>query len=189
MQREPAKLLIERRHAPERAEAFAHWTRRVLACARTSGCVSDFSVLTIGDEAILLLRFEDRHALVAWEAAPRTRRLLAEWPYADDGSCESMVRSGLETWFTLPSPLATAPPKWKMALVTWCALLPHSLFVGHVLPKDLPYPLGPAIASAVPLVSLTWLVMPRLSVWLRGFLYGRRASSPRPLTCLGARSP
>ena len=36
------------------------------------------------------------------------------------------MRSGLDTWFTLPDMPAPVkpPPKWKMALVTWLALFP-----------------------------------------------------------------
>jgi uncharacterized protein len=58
-----------------------------------------------------------------------------------------------------------------MALVTWLALLPQVLVLGLVVPSDLPYPLAPAISTAVPVVLLTWWIMPALTRRLYAWLY------------------
>jgi len=87
---------------------------------------------------------------------------------------ESQVQSGLETWFTLPDrPTPTnPPPKWKMALVTWLALLPMVIALSFILgPLDLPFLLNASVSTAIPVVMLTWVIMPRVTQALYGWLY------------------
>lgn len=174
----PAKLLLERHVPAAQRSAFEHWTRSLLASAQQTGALEGSSVLSVGEEALIILRFAGQDALDRWQGKSDVVALLYAWQ-AGSGTQERVVRTGLETWFTLPGSTRAAPAKWKMALVTWCALLPHVLLLGALLPRDLPYPLGPALGTALPVASLTWLVMPRLSAWLAGWLYphavGRQA--------------
>ena len=90
---------------------------------------------------------------------------------------QPLVRHGLETWFTLPGrPTLPAPPKWKMAVVTWLALLPKVLVLGSLLPMDLPVVARAAVSTAIPVALLTWVVMPRVTRWLAPWLYARRGA-------------
>ena len=76
----------------------------------------------------------------------------------------SQVRSGLEAWFTLPDRPAPMhpPPKWKMALVTWVALRPMVIGLSYALaPLRLPFLVTAAVSTAIPVVMLTWVIMPR----------------------------
>ncbi len=83
--------------------------------------------------------------------------------------------TGLESWFTLPGrPGTTPPPPYKMALLTWITIFP--LITGlavalEPLLEDLPLvpSLGITTALAVPL--MTWVVMPRVTLLLRAWLY------------------
>jgi antibiotic biosynthesis monooxygenase (ABM) superfamily enzyme len=81
-------------------------------------------------------------------------------------------RTGLETWFDLPG---RAPPsRGKMAVVTWAALFPLVLLTNTVLGPVLePVPLVPrvAVTCAAMVALMTWVVMPRLTRWLAGWLY------------------
>ena len=76
---------------------------------------------------------------------------------------------GLEAWFRTPE----SPPKWKMAFLTWLGVWPTIWIVSRFLvPRlsGLPQLFGSAIATAVVVACLTWLVMPLLvrlfSLWL-----------------------
>ena len=76
---------------------------------------------------------------------------------------------GLEAWFR-----AAAPPRWKMALLTWLGVWPTSLVFGTLLGArlaDLPVLVSSGIVAAVIVVCLTWIVMPLLvrlfHFWLR----------------------
>jgi antibiotic biosynthesis monooxygenase (ABM) superfamily enzyme len=86
------------------------------------------------------------------------------------------IKTGFETWFSVPSrSVAPAvPPRWKMTLVTWLALFPQVVILSLLIPSALPMPVRAALLTAAPVVMLTWLVMPRLSVLLHEWLYAAR---------------
>ena len=53
---------------------------------------------------------------------------------------------------------AKPPANWKMAIVTWVALLPLAIALAHM-------------STAIPVALLTWLVMPALTRLLYRWLY------------------
>lgn len=80
--------------------------------------------------------------------------------------------SGLEAFFReRERPL---PPRWKMAIVTFCGVFPAVLLWSRVLPPlltGLPHLLTAALVNAAVVASLTWLVMPRLTHLLHAWLH------------------
>ena len=64
----------------------------------------------------IINRFSDKSSLDAWEKSEVARKLIEE-----ANTCSTYERkTGLETWFTLPNlKTITAPPRWKMAIVTF----------------------------------------------------------------------
>ena len=88
--------------------------------------------------------------------------------------------SGLETWFTLPGQHSIVPPpRWKMAMVTLAGVYPVSLLIGFFLSpflKPVPLPLNSLLVSAIIVVLLTWVIMPRLTQRLKPWLYPNRAN-------------
>lgn len=83
--------------------------------------------------------------------------------------------TGLETWFTLPErPGTPPPPPHKMALLTWITIFPLITLVVLVLEpliQGLHIVLRLAVTTAVTVPVMTWLVMPRITRLLRGWLY------------------
>lgn len=79
---------------------------------------------------------------------------------------------GLEAWFRES---AHSPPRWKMALVTYCGVYltttPLLLYVAPLL-KSLPFAVQNAVFNGMVVPSLTWIVMPVLirltRIWLHG---------------------
>jgi len=170
---EPVKVVLERRVKPGAEQHFESWVRKLTQAANQSHALEGSSVLTAGNgEYFILLRFSSAAELDAWHSSPEIVALIAEGE-AYASAREPTVRTGLETWFTLPGipAPATAPPKWKMALVTWLALLPQVIALSFIVPKGLPFPLGPAISTAIPVMMLTWVLMPRLTKLLYRWLY------------------
>jgi antibiotic biosynthesis monooxygenase (ABM) superfamily enzyme len=96
---------------------------------------------------------------------------------------EPVRRMGLETWFTLPGlpAPAKAPPGWKMALVTWLALLPQVIALGFIIPASWPMLAGAVVGTVIPVSMLQWVVMPRLTRLLYGWLYAADPSVARSL--------
>lgn len=72
--------------------------------------------------------------------------------------------SGLEAWFR--SPGGGAPPRWKMALLTWIAVWPVSMLVPALLlpiiPAALPRFLASGVIAGGIVTVLTWGAMPLL---------------------------
>ncbi|WP_224367895.1 antibiotic biosynthesis monooxygenase [Hyalangium versicolor] len=179
---QPVKIVLERRVKPGAKEPFEQWIKEVMAVATGSLALQGSSVLTAGEhDYFILLRFASQADLDRWHTSPEVVELLRKGEALATAPDQPLVRSGLETWFTIPGHPAprVAPPKWKMALVTWCALLPQVILLGFIVPKGLPFPLGVALSTAIPVAMLTWVIMPRLTKLLYGWLYApdRRLAS------------
>ena len=83
--------------------------------------------------------------------------------------------SGLETWFTVPgSRSIVPPPRWKMATVTLCAVLPASILLNLTVAPwihDAPMLIRAFVIGALMVILLTWVLMPHLTKILKPWLY------------------
>jgi uncharacterized protein len=131
---------------------------------------------------VFVQHFANEEALGAWEESEERNRLVQE---AGEFSTPNVQRAtGLETWFKLPGERAIVPPpRWKMLLVTLIGAYPLVvLFSAFVLPSLEGWPLL-ARAAVLPIVLLslmTYVVMPRLTQLLRGWLYPRQTQPVAP---------
>jgi hypothetical protein len=123
----------------------------------------------------VLFTFNSETNLAAWRSC-ETHRQIIQKMY--DVSAEPPTRftlSGLETWFSLPSPrVMTPPPRWKMVLVTWaviwpllCVTIPLEWMVIGPLPLFVKLAITPAITISL----LTYIIMPSVVWLLSGWLY------------------
>ncbi len=82
--------------------------------------------------------------------------------------------SGLEVWFSRGvAPASSPPPKWKMTVVSWLGIFPTAaLFLGLLEPVlgSWPYLLKMALVTALVAFFMAYLVMPKLSVWMKWWL-------------------
>ena len=116
--------------------------------------------------------------LRAWQDSDERRRWLDKSRPLLHEEEKVNVLTGLETWFTLPSRPAEPPPsRYKMAAVTWLAVVPvvfimFSLF-GQWL-NLLPAWLRTLVFSAVTVTLMTYVVMPRMTRLFSFWLYPDR---------------
>jgi len=172
------KVVYEWRIAAGDREPFTKWLASFAADAAAAPGYEGSSVLSVGDDNVFLVRFADRAALERWQERPRTMHLLAAANDFAPGGSRLQHRTGLETWFALPGAAPHGPPpRWKMAIVTWCALLPQVVLIGELMPAGLPKLVKSALGTAIPVVMLTWVVMPWLSRVLRRWLFGEATTS------------
>jgi antibiotic biosynthesis monooxygenase (ABM) superfamily enzyme len=128
-----------------------------------------------GGEYRIVYRFDSADHLRAWRDSPGHQAWLERAEPHVIGPMRTNIVTGLESWFTLPSqPGAPPPPPYKMALLTWITIFP--LITGIVvaagpLVEDLPVVLRLGITTAVAVPLMTWVVMPRVTRLLRGWLY------------------
>lgn len=131
----------------------------------------------------MLYRFADPDALMTWEQSPQR----AWWRSSASGLgvVESRVekRTGIEGWFDEPlsietiesSGAATAPPRWKQAVVIFLVFYPLSVVVNWLAGRyadGVPLPLRVLISVLVMTPVMTYLALPwitrRLQWWLHG---------------------
>jgi uncharacterized protein len=178
---EPVKIVLERRARPGARESFERWVEELVAMAARSPALQGSSVLTTGGgEYFVLLRFASQGDLERWQSSPEVVELLGRGDTLATAPDQPVVRTGLETWFTLPGLPAppTAPPKWKMALVTWLALLPQVIVLGFLIPAELPLLVKVSLSTAIPVMMLTWVIMPRVTRLLYRWLYPASGQPP-----------
>jgi uncharacterized protein len=174
----PAKIVIERRVRPGADVAFTGWAARMTSAASRAAGHEGTSVLSAANSArFILMRFASQSDLDAWQGSREFGDLMLEADAISQGGAANQVRSGFETWFTLPdlpTPVAP-PPKWKMALLTWISLLPMVIVLGYAFaPFGMPFLAQVALTTAIPVSMLTWVVMPRLTRVLYTWLYQGR---------------
>jgi antibiotic biosynthesis monooxygenase (ABM) superfamily enzyme len=173
---EPVTVMIARRVAPGREAEFFEWAQDIMNRARRWDGFLGGGILRPGrpgGEWHIVYRFADEASRKAWDESAERAEALAR---AEELMRETAVHriSGLETWFELPGRTAPAPPRWKMALTTIMAVFPLALLVNLLLLPRLgawPLLLRTAVFVLVMTVSMTWLIMPRLTRLLRGWLY------------------
>lgn len=173
----PVKVILERRVTTGQEAAFRAWAESFVRLAAAAPGHEGASVLSSGSggSQVILLRFASAAEFERWRESPEYRQALRLADQSSLAGEDPQVRSGLETWFTLPgNPAHVLPRRWKMALVTWLALLPQVIVLSVGLePLRLPFLINVAVSTAVPVAMLTWVVMPWLTRRLQGWLHGR----------------
>ena len=171
----PVKIVLERLARRGAEERFRVWVEQFVAAASHVPGHEGGSVLSGRDGVhLILLRFASATALDAWQRSSAYESLMREADAISTRGDDSQIRSGLETWFTLPDIPAPPqpPPKWKMAIVTWLALMPMVIALAYVFaPVGLPFVIEVALSTALPVAMLTWVVMPRVTRVLYRWLY------------------
>jgi antibiotic biosynthesis monooxygenase (ABM) superfamily enzyme len=128
-----------------------------------------------GGEYRTVYRFDTSEHLRAWlDSDERAHWLERARPHLI-GPIRTSFITGLESWFTLPGdPGLRPPPPYKMALVTWLTIFPLITAIVAItgpLLEDLPLAARLAITTALTVPIMTWVVMPRVTRLLRGWLY------------------
>jgi antibiotic biosynthesis monooxygenase (ABM) superfamily enzyme len=126
----------------------------------------------------IVYRFDSPAHLRGWlDSDERAAWLERAEPHVA-GPMRTQYLTGLESWFTLPTQAGAPPPPYKMAALTWVTIFPLiTLVVVVSAPLIGSLPLVPrlAVTTLVTVSLMTWVVMPRVTRLLSGWLYpGRR---------------
>lgn len=179
----PVSRVARRRPNQGREQAYESLVKGMLeASSRFPGYLSATVIPphTDSDHGIykVVQRFATQADLDRWDQSEER----AMWhdrisPIADHAAAYHPIQ-GLEVWFppsSACSPDAAPPPKWKMTVVSWLGIFPTaSLCLGASGPLlgFLPFLLRMAIITAMVALLMAYVVMPRLSVWMRWWLRG-----------------
>ncbi len=178
----PVTAVASRRVKPGHEQAFEEWVSGILTVVNTFPGYLGSEVLRPSDpeddEYRIVFRFDHASNMRAWQSSEERQRWLRKArPHLREKE-KVRVLTGLETWFTLPSkPGAPAPPRYKMAIVTWLAVFPvvaviFSLF-GQWL-NLLPTLVRTLVFTAVMVTLMTYVIMPRMTRLFSFWLYPDR---------------
>jgi uncharacterized protein len=122
----------------------------------------------------IVFKFDHLSNLTRWEDSPIRQQLLERTKHLTVGSKYQRL-TGLETWFTLPSQRAIAPPpRYKMVFITWLVIFPLvniiPPFLSHLL-SPLPPLLRGAMGALFMVLLMTYVVMPRMTKLFARWLY------------------
>jgi len=172
----PIHIAITRRVRPGREAEFQEALREFFQTSFAHGGVLGATMIvpppgSDSREFGILRTFADEKERDAFYASP----IFKAWeekcaPLTESGSWTYRELHGLEAWFRSPG---GPPPRWKMAAVTLLGVYPISLLIGLTLSpqlRKLPLALNLFIVSVLIVACLTWLVMPRLTRWLKPWL-------------------
>ena len=184
----PVTVSITRHVEPDRVDQMIAWVRAGSALAeRFPGFLGTGWVRPSADsdEWHMLYRFDSSESLAGWEASSQ-RTWWLDSAQGLVGESLRERRTGIEGWFDPPqeyaaedlSAPATAPPRWKQAVMIWTAFFPLSLAMGVLLSSVAP---GLALVPRVLLTTvvmtpiMTYVVLPQLTRRLEWWLQGRPA--------------
>jgi antibiotic biosynthesis monooxygenase (ABM) superfamily enzyme len=168
--------VISRNIASGHEKDYDDWLQRFMLSERQFPGYIGTTIIAPGGNIssvrYIVNRFVDQASLNAWENSEVALKLLEE---VSKFSTRERV-TGLETWFSLPSmKTIVAPPRWKMAIVSFIAAYGISSLAQYILGLYLgrmPL-LTNLLMSIILAVSLTYFAMPLLSRLLQGWLYPR----------------
>jgi GTP-binding protein len=130
------------------------------------------------DEYRIVFRFDHASNLHAWENSEERRRWLRKSRPMLHEEEKVHVLTGLETWFTLPSKAGEpAPPRYKMAAVTWLAVFPVVMVIFSIFGQWLnllPTLLRTLVFTLVMVTLMTYVIMPRMTRLFSFWLYPDR---------------
>ena len=190
----PVTVVISRRVKPGCEKAFEKFISGITASAMTFEGHLGTNVFRPSDrtdnEYKIIFKFDRASNLQIWEESECRLGWLARAESLRLEPARIRVITGLETWFTLSVPRRSLPPpRYKMATVTLLTLFPliqlANLTIAPLLAlTPLPLLLRSLIITAILVLVMTYVAMPRMTKLFSKWLYPkkrclRRASQSR----------
>jgi antibiotic biosynthesis monooxygenase (ABM) superfamily enzyme len=171
-------VAITRRILPGKEAEFFEAARRFMGESFAHNAVSGASIVSFpsngSNEVGLLRSFPSEAEKEAFYNSDMYRQWEDYAATITEGPAQYRQLTGLEAWFRTPG---INPPRWKMALLTLCAVWPANMVLANslgVLIAPWPQPLRILISSATLIALLTWLVMPHLTKLAEPWLDDRK---------------
>jgi antibiotic biosynthesis monooxygenase (ABM) superfamily enzyme len=162
---------------PGELDAFKAWADRLDgATAAAPGFLDTMRLEQTGGVIHLLHRFDSADNRDAWSATANFRVLAAEADHYSHG--RRQLGAGRELRFSLPGEANAA--KWKRFLMTVAAVFPVLLVLNGLGGlTGLPQIARLAITSPLLTALLTWVILPRVTRWLRPWILTDAQGRPR----------
>lgn len=178
---ETTALIIEHTVKKGHEQRYEKWLREILAAvAVSSGYLGReiFPPSGTGKPYTSIVRFNSDQDLQLWLDSSERRQFVEQIQDVFEDGDRTQIKAGIDVWFT-PDDAPNKPKAYKQFLLSAAAIYPISLILSRLLLpvyEAVPlfeHPLVKGLMTTLITVGLmTYVVMPRLTYWLRGWLYG-----------------
>lgn len=173
----PVTAIASRRVKSGKEQEFEEWVSGILGAAAGFPGYLGSNIIRPrddDDEFQIVFKFDHASNLKRWERSKERRAWLRRvQPLVHEENVR--VLTGLETWFTLPSrPGEPAPPRYKMAVITWIAVFPLASAIFAITQPvlgGLPSVIRTLVFTIIMVSLMTYVVMPRMTRLFSFWLY------------------
>lgn len=165
---------------PGREIAYEAWLKEITSVSRTYAGHLGTNVIRpqpgVQPEYVIIFRFDSYENLKVWMTSGDWEYWLTQAQHLVQSEPDVQQISGLEAWFSLPGKPLKTPPRYKTALLTWAVVYVLINLLNRLLVPlfaTLPPLIISLIISAVMVVLLTYVVMPRVTRLFSSWLYGK----------------
>ena len=161
-------------------EGYEEWIHGISAAARQFEGHLGVSILRpqpgATSDYVIVLQFDSSANLDYWlQSGERNAWIDRVKPLIQEQETVQVL-SGLESWFQLPSqqPKQHMPKRYKQAILVWTGVVSVLLVISPLIAPllaPLPHVLKVMINSAVVVAMLTYVIMPNLTKWFKGWLF------------------
>lgn len=171
--------VITHRVKSGRTEGYEEWIKGISADARQFKGHLGVNILRpqpgVSSDYVIVLQFDACANLNAWLNSDIRKGWIQRVQPLIQEQESVQVLTGLESWFQLPQQAApSAPKRYKQAILIWVGVMIVSLCVQPLLTpvlKYLPWLLRVAVSVAITVMLLSYVIMPRLTRWFKGWLF------------------
>jgi antibiotic biosynthesis monooxygenase (ABM) superfamily enzyme len=175
----PVTVSIARKIKPGFEKDYETWEKAIIKKAASFPGYMGTSFLKPNSATkhryIIIYRFDSYENACAWEDSEIRKKWLEKVDPMLVEKPEHQKKTGLEVWFELPEIETSKPaPRYKMAIVLTVTLYILSVGINIILKpvlKDVPLPVNILIVLIINVILMTWVIMPKVTYWLRNWLY------------------
>jgi antibiotic biosynthesis monooxygenase (ABM) superfamily enzyme len=162
-----------------RADGYEAWIKGISAAAREFPGHLGVSILRphpgAAADYVIVLQFNTCDNLTNWLGSDIRKDWINRVQPLIQEQESIQILTGLEAWFQLPTQSKqTLPKRYKQAVLVWLGVMMVSLIVHPLLApvlQYLPWLLRVAVSVAITVCLLSYVIMPRLTQWFKGWLY------------------
>lgn len=171
--------VITHRVKTGRQEGYEEWIKGISSAAREFKGHLGVNILRPQSEShpdyVIVLQFDACDHLTAWLRSDIRNAWIERVTPLIQEQENIQILSGLESWFQLPKQPGHKPPKrYKQAILIWVGVMVVSLGVSPLvapLLSFLPWLLKVSVNVAITVALLSYVIMPRLTRWFKGWLF------------------
>ncbi|NEQ49945.1 MAG: antibiotic biosynthesis monooxygenase [Leptolyngbya sp. SIO3F4] len=171
--------VITHRVKAGRQEGYEEWIKGISSAAREFEGHLGVSILrpqsASNPDYVIVLQFDACNHLTAWLRSDIRNTWIERVQPLIHEQESIQILSGLESWFQLPKQPGHKPPKrYKQAILIWVGVMIVSLGISPLvapLLSFLPHLLKVSVNVAITVALLSYVIMPRLTHWFKGWLF------------------